>query len=251
MKKWLLRIALGLLLGFLISLVVVGLSLGTILKKAIERIGPTATQVDVKVKSTAVSLFDCRIELAQLVLGNPPGYTTPSSITAEDISVQIKARSVTADKLIVEKIYLKHPVITWEGGLKENNLKKIEDNLNHYIGSSSTAPNTAAAPASPAQPERKLQVDDLEIIGAKLQLKMKLTGEHLITVPLPTIHLTGLGVGPQGITPVEVAQRTLHEIMLTSTAEVLKHSGDIGKKAAESGKGIMGKASNFFKKLFH
>ena len=47
---------------------------------------------------------------------------------------------------------------------------------------------------------RKLQVNDLLITGAKLQVNSMLTVGQTVTLPLPDIHLTDMGTGPEGIT---------------------------------------------------
>jgi uncharacterized protein involved in outer membrane biogenesis len=250
-KKWIVRVLLGLVVVLLVVLVVVAFSLGAIVKKGVETIGPSATQVDVKVKGAAVWLMDCRVELTHFVLGNPPGYKTPTSITVENVSVRLKPRSVFSNKWVVQSIKVKGPVITLEGGLRENNLTKIEKNLDDYIGSSSTAPNSAAPQAGPATSERKLQVNELVITGAKLQVNTKLSGGRTITLSIPDIHLVDLGTGPEGITGVEVGQRALHAVLIAATTEIVKNTGVLGKEGLGDAKGAVKKASDLIKGWFH
>lgn len=243
--------AAGLFIVLVIAIVVAAFLLGTIVKKGVERIGPSATQVDVKLESAEVWLVAWRLRLTGLFVGNPPGCKTPAAITVGDISVRVRARSLFADKLVVESITVKAPVITFEGGLTANNLKKIEQNLNRYIGSSSTAPDSAAAPSSPAQPERKLQVNDLLITGAKLQINTAFSGGRTITLPIPDIHLTALGAGPAGITAVEVGQRALHAVVNAASAVVAKNASVLGKEGAKKAKSALERAADRLKGLFH
>jgi uncharacterized protein involved in outer membrane biogenesis len=207
--------------------------------------------VDVKLKSAGVWIFAWRVELTGFVLGNPPGFKTPSSVEVGDIDIRFKPGSIFSDKLVVESIKIKAPIITLEGGLAENNLKKIEKNLNDYIGSSSTAPNSAAPSSSPAKPEKKLQVDDLVITGAKLQINSKFSGGRTITVPIPDLHLTDLGTGADGLTPVEVGQRALHAELIAATREVAKNADELGKEAVTKGKGAFKNAADKLRNLFH
>jgi uncharacterized protein involved in outer membrane biogenesis len=198
-----------------------------------------------------VWLFAWRVQLTGFVLGNPPGCRTPSSITVGDVIVRFKPGSVFSDKLVVDSIKVKAPVITLEGGLTENNLKKIEKNLDDYIGNSSTAPNSSAPLSGPAKPERKLQVNELEITGAKLQVNMTLSAGRTITLPIPDIHLMDLGTGPQGITPVEVGQRALHAVLMAATKEVAENASQLGKQAVSGGKDAIKKATDTLKGFFH
>ncbi len=252
-KKWILRVVWLLVLVFMAAIVAIAFSLDAIVKKGVETIGPTATQVDVKIKSVGVSIFSARAELAGIVLGNPAGYKTPTAITVDDVSVSVKPGSVFSDKLVVENITVKSPVITLEGGLKDNNLTKIENNLNNYIGGSSAPPKSSPSPpaAGPAKPQRKLQVNELLLTGAKLQVNTKLTGSRTLTLSIPDIHLTDLGSGPDGITAVEVGQRTLRAVLDAATTAIAKNAGQLGTEAASGAKGAVKKATDSLKGLFH
>jgi uncharacterized protein involved in outer membrane biogenesis len=250
-RKWIFRSAVGLAVVLIVVFVAAAFSLGTIVKKAVERVGPSAAQVDVKLGSAEVWLIAWRIQLTGIVLGNPPGYKTPTSLVVSNVTVRFKPGSVFSDKLVLASIKIKAPVITWEGGLGDNNLKKIEKNLDEYIGSSSTAPNSTAPSSSPATPERKLQVNELEITGAKLQINTLLSGGRTITVPIPDIYLTDLGSGPQGITPVEVGQRALHAVLTGATKAIAANGGQVGQEAVSGAKSAVQKATDSLKKLFH
>jgi hypothetical protein len=67
-------------------------------------------------------------------------------------------------------------------------LKKIERNLNDYTGGSSTAPRSPAPFSSPAKAARKLQVNELVITGAKLQVNTSLSAGRTLTLSIPNIH---------------------------------------------------------------
>ncbi len=254
-RKWILRAAMAVILVLMAALVAVAYSLDSIVKKGVERIGPTATQVEVKLKSAGVSIFGGRVELMGFFLGNPAGsFKTSSAITVEDVSIRVKPGSVFSDKLVVEEHQCEGrlSVITLEGGIKDNNLTKIQKNLNDYgRGSSSTAQNSSAPSTSPAKSEKKLQVNELVITGAKLEVNMKLTGNRTITLSIPDIHLTDLGSGPEGITGVEVGQRTLHAVLDAATTAALENASKLGINGANGAKGAVQKAADAVKGWFH
>src|ERR1700733_9186601 len=116
-RKWIFRSVTGLLAVLIVAVLAVALSLGAIIKKEVEHIGPTATKVDVKLSSAEVWMLAWRVQLLGFVLGNPQGCRTPSSIKVEDVSVHFKPGSAFSDKLVVESIKVKSPIITFEGGL--------------------------------------------------------------------------------------------------------------------------------------
>ena len=250
-SKYILRAVAGLVVVLIVLFVAVAFSLGAIVKKAVETIGPSATQVDVKLKGAEVWLFAGRAQLTGFVLGNPPGYKTSTAIAVDNVSVKVKPGSVFSDKLVVETVKVEAPVITLEGGLSDNNLKKIEKNMNAYTGSSSTAPNSAASSSSSAKPEKKLQVNDLVITGARVQVNTTFSAGRTVTLPIPDIHLTSLGTGPEGITPVEVAKQALHAILVSSTEEVAKNATQLGKDALSGATGATKQATDALKGLIH
>jgi uncharacterized protein involved in outer membrane biogenesis len=250
-RKWILRAVAGLVMVLVVVFATVAFSLGAIVKNRVEKIGSSATQVDVKLKSAEVWLLAWRVQLTGFLLGNPQGCKTPSAIAVDNVSVRFNLRSVFSDKLVVDSINVKAPVITLEGGLSDNNLKRIEKNLNDYIGNSSTAPNSSAPSSSPAKPERKLQINELVITGTKLQVNTKLLGGRTIELSIPDIHLTGLGPGPDGITSVEVGQRALHAALAAATTAITKNAGDFGKEALSGAKGSVKQATDSLRGLFH
>jgi uncharacterized protein involved in outer membrane biogenesis len=250
-RKWILRAVAGLVLLLVVVMVALAFSLGGILKRGVERIGPAATQVEVKLKSAEVWLLTWRVQLNGFVLGNPPGCTMPTAIAVDSVSVRVKPGSVFSEKLVVESIQFKAPVITLEGGMTGDNLKKIEKNLDEYIGSSSTAANSSAPSSSAAKPERKLQVNDLRITGAKLIVNTKLSAGRTVTLSIPEIHLTDLGTSPEGITSVEVGQRALHAVLESAATALAKNASGVGQQAVGGAKGALKKASDTLKGLFH
>jgi len=246
MKRWILRgIVAGILL-VVVLLVALAFSLGAIVKKEMEKIGPQATKVEVRLRGAEVWLVGQRVELTGFFLGNPPEYKMPSAIEVGDVSVRVKAGTFFSDKWVIESIAVKKPVITLEGGLKHNNLTQIEQNLSDYLnGPPKAATTPAASPAtnspppakSPESPERKLQVNDLEVSGAQVQVRMGVTGDKTLTVTIPDIHLTDLGTGPEGITPVQVGKRVLDEILKEATKEAAKNAAALGKEALKDAEG--------------
>ena len=251
-KKLIIRVVIGLVVLLVAGLIVLSLSLGAIVKKGVETIGPSATQADVRLTSAQVSLFGGSAGLNGFFLGNPKGYQTASAVTVAEISVALKPASVLSDKVIIDHVIVKSPVITFEGGLRDNNLTKIEKNLDDYLnGSSPTAPPAAKAGAAPAKSGRKLQVNDLEITGATLQVNTMLSAGKTLTLPLPDLHLTSLGTGPDGITGLEVAKAALNAELKEALEAVAKNAGKLGADALQEGKGAASKGLQSLKGLLH
>ncbi len=237
MKK-LVKIVLGLLVLLIIALVVVFFSLDRIVKKGVETVGPSVAKVDVKLKSAKLSPFSGSGELQGFLVGNPPGFKTPAAIEVGSIAMKVDPGSVMSDKIVVRSINVKAPEITFEGGVGGNNLSKILDNIQ---GTEEKAPATKEEHKGTT---KKLQVDDFIISGGKIHVSTAMLGGKAATVPLPEIHLTNLGQGPEGITPAELTKRVLKEILDGTLKSVSGSVGELGKEAVGSVKDLSTGAVN-------
>src|SRR5262245_35458991 len=195
MKKILIRMVLIALVCLVGLIIVLTLSLGSIIKKGVETVGPQITKTEMKLDSASISALSGSGTLKGFLLGNPEGYKTPSAIKVGEISVGLKPVSVLSDKIHVTHVRVQAPEITFEGTVgTKNNLSKIMENVDAATGGAGKSTDKSQGDKSAS---RKLQVDDFLISGAKVNVSMTLLGGKSVDVPLPDIHLTGLGTGPE------------------------------------------------------
>lgn len=239
MKK-ILKIAVILVIVLIVvAAVAVHLFLDGAVKKAIERVGPQVTKVDVKLDSVNIVLLSGSGSIKGLVLGNPEGFKSKSSISLGKVSLSLKAMSVLSKKVVIHSIALESPEITFEQSLSGNNLLKLRNNLDSGGGEKEQAKEESSG--------KKLQVDDFVIKGGKIHVFANLPGlgERSATVPLPIIHVTDLGADSEGITPVELSKRVLTVLLEESAKEAAKAVTDLGKGALilgrDNGTNISGK----------
>jgi uncharacterized protein involved in outer membrane biogenesis len=172
------------------------------IKRGVETLGPQLTKVDVKLDGVSVSLLSGSGKIKGLVVGNPAGYRTPHAIRVDAASLALMPGSIFSDKVIIKSIRVESPNIYYEGGFDGDNLRTILNNVSV---------------------SKKLQVDDLVIIGGKVNVSVKGTGGLAAPITLPDIHLTHLGQGPEGITAAELTKKLLSEI----TSAVAQHASNV------------------------
>ncbi len=208
MKRLFVRVVVILLVLLVVAVGVSIYFLGSIVKKGVETVGPQITKTEIKLDSATLSLLSGSGKLKGLLVGNPEGFKTESAIKVGAVSIGIVARSVFSDKVRVTQVNVQAPVITFEGGLKGNNLSKLLDNVQAASGGS----DKPKATSSDKSASKKLQVDDFLISGGKINLSIDAgpLGGKSATVPLPEIHLTNLGAGPDGITAGDLTGNQKH-----------------------------------------
>lgn len=217
----------------IIAVVAVGFFLGDIVKAGMETVGPKVTQTSLTVKSVNVSLLTGSGGVNELVLGNPDEYKAkaPNAITVGKAAVSVAPFSVLSDKIVIKSVEVRNAEITFLGNpLGGNNLTKIQENVDAFVTSLASKPGTnAAATTGEKKPGKKLEVDDFLITGAVIHFN----GAKL---PLPDIHFTDLGKGPEGITAGDLTKKVLGEITTGTLKAIASSIGSLGKGVENLGK---------------
>ena len=245
----------------IIGMVVVYLMLGSIIKTGIETVGPKLTQSPVTVSSVKLSPLSGHLEIHNFVVGNPPGYNTEFAVKVGTVRVTLVPSSVFSDRIVVKEVFIDGPELTYEGSLDGSNLAQIQKNIEAFTGkpSAEKAPE-APKPAEPAKAGKKLQIDDVTIQNTKVHLSMKLLVGKAVSLPMPPIHLTGLGKEKEGKSVGDVVNEIFGAIMnqvtgvVSGAGDVLKGgAAAIGGTASQAGKAVSdtaGKAFSGVKGLF-
>jgi hypothetical protein len=211
MKKIIIGLLIAVVVIAILAVVAVRMFLDQAIKAGVETIGPKITGVEVKLQSAHVSLLSGSGGFKGLVVGNPPGFTSPWAINVGAADLAVEPRSLFADKVVIKSISILEPQITFETDLRANNLGKILANVQTAAGSGDKTPTKPQEPAQPsgAGAGKKLQVDDFVIKGAKVQVVVAALRGQSAMLTLPEIHVRDLGKGPEGITAAELTQRIL------------------------------------------
>jgi uncharacterized protein involved in outer membrane biogenesis len=228
MKKLAIRLMVALIVLILLAALAVRLFLDGAIRRGVETVGPMVTKVDVKLAGVSLSLLSGSGKIKGLVVGNPQGYKTPSAIQVGSASLAVQPGSIFSDKVVIHSVDVQAPEITFETDLKGNNLSKIMANVDETTG------GDKSKPSDPAQKKaaKKLQVDDFRITGGKIHVSVTALGGQSVTVPLPEIHLTSLGQGPDGITAAELTKLVLQSIEKESVKAAGSAVTDLTKQSA-------------------
>lgn len=248
MKRLLVRLILLVLVLVVLAFVAASFMMGSLIKKGVEKVGPAVTKVDVNLQSANLALFSGRGELRGLVVGNPPGFKTPSAIKLGSVAVEVVPGSVFANKVVIHSIKVQAPEVTLEGGLQGNNLSKILENIQATSGQGQSGSTPSSSSAG-----RKIQVDDFLITDGKLNLSVNLLGQQSATVPLPEIHLSGLGQNAEGITPAELSEKLLKVVLESATkaaaSQLTSLTKGLGGAAQAAGTGTVQQVESVTKSL--
>ena len=252
MKKRLIGIGIGLLILLAVAFAVSAYSLGGIVKNRVEVVGYQRGPSRGQTGHAEVWLLAGRAQLNGLSIGNPPGYKGETAIKIGDVSVRLNPISAFSEKPIIDSIIVKSPEITFEGGLRNNNLAQIRKNVSGYASVPADGSQPPPAPASAqSSAARKFQLNELVITGARIHLNSLFSGGQNVTISLPDIHLVRLGAGPAGVTSPEVAEKALTALLNSIAANAAGEIPKLGEEATSTAKKLdFKKAAERLKSLF-
>jgi len=244
MKKILWIGVIGILALVVIGLIVTVTFLNGIVKTGVETIGPKLTGVSITLDKVNIGILTGSAKVEGLVVGNPAGYKAPSAISVGQAEVGVNPLSVLSDKIVVRTVHVIAPEITFEGNplTGNNNISKILDNLN-AAAKAGAAPATNQTATAAAKPAKKLEVDDFLISDAKVHF-------NGVTLPLPPVHLTNLGTGPDGITAADLSKQVFSDLTSAIIKAVASSATDIGKDAEKGAAESVNKIKSSIGSLF-
>jgi hypothetical protein len=238
MKKILVRVCIAVVVLIILAALSVHFFLDSAVKNGVETLGPKLTKVSVTVGGVHISLLSGSGKIKALLVGNPDPYKSPQSISVGTATLELKPGSLLSDKLIIKTINVEAPQITFEGGLSGNNLSKILANLNDTTSGPGGTNVAGATPKEEKKASKKMEVDDFQITGAKVSIILTGVNSKPIDVTIPTIHLTNLGTGPEGITVTELTKQVLSEIEKAAVKAATENAANLGKAAENLTKGL-------------
>lgn len=212
MKKGLFTFVLlgALLLGGVIVFSI--LSINPIIKNGVEFFGPRLTQADVRLAESDISLFSGEGTLRGLFVGNPEGFDTDSAIQVGSMSMVVDKDSFSQDKIVIRRIEIEAPRITYERSGRTSNIDTLLANVKRAAGAEEQAREARSggeAGADGAEGGPRLLIKDLYIRDAELTMAVREVGGSGATTSLPDLHLRDIGAGEGGATPAQALEEVL------------------------------------------
>jgi uncharacterized protein involved in outer membrane biogenesis len=240
MKKWILIGAGVVVAVIIVAVILIATNIGPMIKKAVNTYGPDITKTDVRLGDVDISLLSGKAKLKKLFLGNPKGFKSPYAMKVGSILVDIDKKSITKDTIIIDRIEVMSPDISYEKIKGGDNFQTIMKNVTSSVGS-----EKQAAKKQPEKKEggKKLLIKDFVVKGGKVNLTMSLLGEKSITAPLPDIHLTDIGKKKGGASPAEAFKEIFQSLSAKITSPAVTDTLNKGLKSLGAGLNALGSGS--------
>jgi len=206
MKKWIL-IGLAVIVVVIAGGVMFGLSkIGPIIQSTVNTYGPDITKTDVKLGDVNVSLFSAEAKLKDFYLGNPKGFKSPEAMKVGSIVVDVDEKSLTQDTIVIDRIEVLRPKITYEKTAKTDNFQAILNNVTKGAKQGKSKSGTSSSGKSGSS--KKIIIKDFQLKGGEVNLAASLLGQNKsLSTQLPDIHLKNIGEKDGGLKPEEAFRK--------------------------------------------
>lgn len=237
MKK-LVKVIVGVVLILVILVLAVVLTLpftiNPIVKTAVSTMGPKVLGVPVSVGQVALSPLAGRLTIAQLSVGNPQGYSDKPMFAVDKVEVGLDIASLLSDTIIVNKIQVDAPAISYETREGASNFETIQANAKKSSDEEKVQPPEAAK-ATEKKPGKKVIIELFALNNAKVAYSSALTLGKSVTLPLPSLTVRDIGKEAGGASFVEATTRIVNAIvggLGQAVAAAAGQAGDVLKGAA-------------------
>ena len=202
------------------------------IKTGVETFGPKITQTSVTLDDVKLSILSGDGQLSGLYVGNPEGFSSEHIFALGKIEVDMDAGSLFSDEIVINKIYIKEPQISYEKTLKTSNLKELLRNIEESTGSDETT-ETETPKDDEAATGKDVLIKEFIIEQPKAFLGIIGLGA---TVTLPSIELTNISSSEKKIAETVLKQviAKLFENIKTATNNAAGLTTDTAKDILDS-----------------
>ena len=162
---------------------------------AIEKYGSEATGTPVKVSSVRIQLKEGKGSISNLSVGNPGGYTTPKALSLGNIAVGLDTGSITKDPVVIDKIMVSAPRITYEINKSGSaNINEIKKNVEAFTRKTAAAVEEKE-PAGKGAGEggKKILIRSLVVERGEVAVQVAALAGKPLSAPLPRMELRNIG----------------------------------------------------------
>ncbi|MBE6364870.1 MAG: hypothetical protein E7053_03855 [Lentisphaerae bacterium] len=247
--KWIFRSIAAILLLLVILITALFIFIDPIVKAAIVNIGPKVAGVNIELEDISVQIFKGRVEITNLTVGNPEGYSSEYALHLGDVAVETDILSwLKPGKKIIRDVRIKDVTINYETELPFENNCNLNDIVNHIKGvagqpvdGSETTAFTrftpaffasiclsviADAPATEATDgQKRFQLDKLVVENVRVVVIPKKFPDFNVPITITLPEMGPVGTNPEGLTGPELAA-ALAEQALTGIFTSVKNSSE-------------------------
>ena len=213
--------------------------MGSIVREGINRYVPPITGTTASVQSVDLSLLSGQIEIKNLKIGNPKGFSDNNIFELGSVLVSFEPKTVLTDKIIIKSVLISGTKVSAE--LKnlyslDSNVSALQNNINKYLGTDTSKAKNNKKDEAKDDGGKKVVIKDLKIKDTSLSLGVS---GQTVTLPLPDIHKKGIGEDKKEKSMAQIFADILNMISLESVKGLGTAASDLAKKGWKGTKDVI------------
>lgn len=169
---------------------------GQIIQQGVNTVGPQVLGVPVRLEHARFYPLRGHVHLSGLFVGNPEGFRTESLFRMQTLEVDLNVRSLLSDEIVIERILIDAPQITYEVGTRRTNIGTL---LAALEGEAKPETAPAPTPREDVGPGKQVVIKELILADARANVSATAMGGRVVPVQLSTMVLRDLGGEDQSI----------------------------------------------------
>ncbi len=245
-------VVLAVLVGLALTLII--FRGGQVVKESVNRLGPRILGVEVTLDNAQFHPLRGYISLHGLTVGNPEGFHTENLLAVRQLEVDLNLRSLLTDTIVIERVLIDAPQITYEVGLRRTNLGTLVAQLEaRYNGNSEEIAEEDLPPPAElvlAEAGKTVVIKELILADARAQVSATAARGRVVPIQLSTITLNDLGGEDQSLAQIvtEVLKAVLGavtnavggagDVLGDGITSALEGIGGLGGRAADGARTV-------------
>ncbi len=181
-KIWFALLTIVVVLALILALVT--LRLGTVIRTAVNTLGPSILKVPVNVESVAVYPLRGTFKLKSLTIGNPAGYSSDYLFHLDEMSLKLVMSELLHGNIHFTEIIISGPHVWYDRKLKSSNVSDLLALLE-----SDEPKETKPKESGDDKPKKAVIIDYFEMKSGKVGVKLGVG----MNIPLPALELKNIG----------------------------------------------------------
>ncbi|MBR4190127.1 MAG: hypothetical protein IKQ55_09235 [Kiritimatiellae bacterium] len=212
---------------------------------------PKVLGVDASLGGARIHALKGYASLKELHIGNPEGFKTDGIFDLGEVTVDVDMASLGSDTIVIDSIKVAGAEVTYEQGLTGNNIGALLDQLSKEEEIEEEEAEEEEKEEGEKKPAKKVIIKKLDVEGTRLNVALTAMMGAVVPVPMPPIHLEGIGEESGGASPIEAVRAIIGGVFQAVQAAVAG-AGDLlggavglvgdGAKAVAQGAGAAASA---------
>ena len=221
----------------LVAVLTLPMTIGPIVKTAASVGGPKALGVPVSVGDVKLNPLAGNLTVLRFKVGNPQGYSDKDAFAVDKVEVGLNMRSLLSDTIVVRKIQIDAPAISFESKDGKSNFDAMMANTKK------ASEEEKQKTEKEKKPGKKVVIEEFSLNNAKVSYASGITLGKSITVPLPSLVIRDIGKKSGGATAADALTEVINGILGGLSQAVTGISG----AASDLLKGVSGAADGLLK----